>query len=175
MQMLANAGQYEKQQLPGTTPVASLDQVERLCSKMQEAQAKCSHIHSRLVYLDTKLASDSDLTLQTKYEAILTRFQCFLAHYGDKRIIVRIVSGRVVISLCRQLHQELDTLVKEGGDLATQMAWADQFLVDSEPLRGLLRAILQPKHVWHEELRDTEAQTEASMSDRRSTARKRSD
>lgn len=162
MQMLQPAaGQRQKSPLPGTTTsVASLDQVELLCSTMLEAQAMCLHIHSRLVCLSTQLVSGSDRTLQTKYQVILTRFQCFLAQYKDKRVIARIVSSRAVISQCRQLHQEMDALATEW-DPDSQMTWADQFLGDSQPLRGLLTVVLQPEHVLHEELQDTQAQTEA--------------
>lgn len=83
---------------------------------MHEAKAAMSvHIHSRLVGLYEQLSSIEIVEkneLQNGYQTILERFHAFLVQYGDKCIIARVVSSRVVVSACHALHEDLSSLVE---------------------------------------------------------------
>lgn len=63
-----------------TDAFITMDQVKRFCSTMQEAEALCIHIYSRLDALGQHLSSITieKETLQHGYTAILERFHAFL-------------------------------------------------------------------------------------------------
>lgn len=143
----------------------SLDQLNLLCDAMDEAQAMCLHIHERLICLAQQISGPQfieDESIQTEYADIVDRFRALLAQYGGKRVIARIVSGRVIVSVCREIHKVISALAQLCAVICGDHSeWETRFESDSETQRGLLRLAQSQDHVLLSELGDTAAQEEA--------------
>lgn len=75
------------------------------------------------------------------------------------------MSGRVIVSTCQSLHEDLDALIKLCGvDFSSDiLEWKDRFQSDSSIQRELLKNALSQNLVLESELEDSVAQTEALM------------
>lgn len=101
--------------------------------------------------------------IQNEYMAVLERFHVFLAQYGNKRTITRVVSGRMFASVCQELHENLDDVIKlcEGDILGDFLEWKESFEANSNNYRELLRSVLKRNPLWKNELQDTDTQADA--------------
>lgn len=144
----------------------SLDRIKSLCEKMHEAQEICLRVYTRLCYLKDRMEGVEPAqkeTIASAYEVILHRFNDFLVQYGDRRMITRIVSGRVMVSICRELNEQLSRILKLcGGDTnASMLDWKSQLESASETHQALLASVLGQKQLWLHELQDPDALVEA--------------
>lgn len=153
---------------PQNTSFSILDQVKLLCGTMHEAQAISWHIYSRLVRLSKQLSriqSDEKEALHKTYAGILERYHAFLVQYGDKRIITRVVSGRVIVCVCRELRETLNGFDKLCGGIHRAdddgLKWNNLEKSFFEIQRGLMKSMLAQNHLWKNELQSHEAQAEA--------------
>lgn len=149
-----------------TPAPALMYQVKFRCGTMQEAEAICTHIYSRLFSLGQQLMATGLIekrAVQHGFMAILERFHVFLARYGNKRIIARVVSRRMLVSVCQELHEKLDDLIKlcEDDIVGDFLEWKKRFEADSGIYRELLKLALKRNPLWKNELQETNIQAEA--------------
>lgn len=144
----------------------SLDLIKSLCEKMHEAQEICLRVYTRLCYLRDQIEVAEPTqkeTIVSAYEAILHRFNDFLIQYGNRCMITRIVSGRVMVSICQELNEQLSRILKlcGGNTNASLLDWTSQLESASEAHQALLTSVLGQKQLWLHELQDPDALAEA--------------
>lgn len=149
-------------QTPQTVTVSSVvsfEQVKLLCATMHEVQGLCSFICSRLLIL-VELVQTSDSgqkeTMSSTYMAFLHRFHSFLAQYGDKSVVIRIVSYRVIVRECQDLFEELNNTIQlaDTDIFMDTLEWESQLEIASKSQLELMKSALENDDVWLQILSD---------------------
>lgn len=149
-------------QAPQSVPIsgtASLDHVRLLCATMVEVQGLCTFLWSRLSIL-AELVQTSEITqkdsLNSTYMGFLYRFHAFLVQYGDKPVVVRIVSCRVIIRECRDFYDELSKATGLAGeDLCMDaLEWEEHVEASLKNRLQLMKSALDNDEVWLQNMND---------------------
>lgn len=139
--------------------VVTLESVAALSSGMHEAQPMCDHICVRLVDLE-KNAHD---VYRELFQRLLERVHLFLLAYAHKLLITRIVSCRMVIETCGELHRQIDTLLHDINPAYqaehTIHDWQQSWEREAKAQQNVFQQV--PKVSLVDELQDPIAQTEA--------------
>lgn len=137
----------------------TLESVTALCSGMHEAQPMCDHVCRRLADLEKNVHGAS----HESFQRLLERVHLFLLAYAHKLLITRIVSCRMVIETCGELHRQLDSLLQditpEFQIKTTIHDWQQSWEREAKAQQLVFLQI--PKVSLVEELQDPNAQTEA--------------
>lgn len=133
--------------------------VTALCSGMHEAQPMCDHVYNRLADLK-KNAHGANLET---FQRLLERVHLFLLAYAHKLLITRIVSCRMVIETCGELHRQLDTLLQDiNPEFQVERTihdWQKSWEHEAKAQQFVFQQISKVSLV--KELQDPSAQTEA--------------
>lgn len=133
---------------------------------MNETTRMCEQICSRLADVDSQLrimGCDSSKEPIQVYKQILGRICDFFSKYADKQIVSRLISSRSVTNTCRNIHQQIDTLLKRY-DFTSNLPihdWENSWMDHRRVLQECTLQLSRRNDLLVDELQGPEAQAEA--------------
>jgi hypothetical protein len=155
--------------VPGAGPIEqALAEMLELCDGMEEAQAVCGRLHTRLVGIFRELQRmermgklPSASSLEEFVAAATMLFRC-LHRYGGKDLVFRIVKHSSIMSDLVEIEHDVAKLYEVFG-IADSLHWEDDWEDDIAVMKEVLVATSRDNAVVLRDLQDAHSQREALL------------
>lgn len=161
--------------VPGEGPVAAaLLTIQQLCLQMKEARPACSRLHRRLrSLLDELQRMETEEQLPAadsleKYTATVTKYLRFLQLNCENELLYRVALFEEMKNELKQLNDDVAGLFVELLDVEAA-GWEKQWEEDCTVQEAVLSATIKDKAAVLHDLQTLGAQTEAWLTQRKST------
>lgn len=146
----------------------NVDSIGELTQGMYESQKMTERLHTRLVDVDKVLKnrpeSDTKTITMKSFRKILEQAYTFLLKYANKLTVTRLVSSRLVIKSCREVHIALDEFIDKQitrPDPVIHEGWEAQLEIDADEQQTAFSDPEVQNNLLTTELKDEQSQTEA--------------